>query len=272
MSNFVFNGHNVYYEEHGHGEPLVILNGIFMSCASWSAFLPTFAANFRTILVDMMDQGKSDKMSHEYTQDLQIELVAALFEHMNLSKAHVCGISYGGEVAMSFAGKYPDKVDRMILANTTAVTTNWLRDIGRSWEYAFDSRDGRQFFKTCIPIVYSPMFYDQNYEWAQRREDMFVQTLGAEVYDAFGRLTRSAETHDARHLLPKITAPTLIISAEHDYVTPPYQQKEMAQLIPNAHHITIQDAGHAVMYERPTEFATAVIGFLRIRGRINIVG
>jgi pimeloyl-ACP methyl ester carboxylesterase len=270
MADFIYYGKNVYYEEHGAGEPLLLLNGIFMSCASWAAFVPVFGAELRLILVDFLDQGKSGRMESEYTQDLQAGLVSALLDHLKLEKAHILGISYGGEVAAQFAVKRPERVDRLILSNTTAYTSLWLRDIGRSWEYAFESRDGSRFFKTCIPIVYSPQFYEDNHEWMKAREDMFSKAFDAGTYEAFGRLTRSAETYDVRGGLRKITAPTLVMSSEYDYVTPPHQQRELAAMIPDAAHITVPSAGHALMYEKPSEFAAAVIGFLKLKA-LNIV-
>lgn len=271
MPHFTYVNENVYYEEHGQGPALVVLNGIFMSAASWAAFVPAFSKNHRLILTDFLDQGKSGKMGYEYTQELQVGLVAALLEHLCLPSANILGISYGGEVAMAFAARYPEKVSRLILSNTAAYTSHWLLDIGRSWEYAFNSRDGRQFFKTCIPIIYSPGFYERNYGWASAREEMFVKTFTPAIYDAFGRLTRSAETHDQRPYLSRITAPTLIISSELDFVTPPFQQTELAAAIPGASRVIIPDAGHAVMYEKPVEFAAAVLGFVGADDNIRIV-
>lgn len=271
MATFAFEGRDIYYEEHGQGRPLVVLNGIFMSCASWAAFVPAFAPHCRLILVDMLDQGRSGRMDREYTQAIQAELVLALLAHLSLERASVMGISYGGEVALRLATGHPEKVDRLILSNTTAYTSPWLRDIGHSWEYAFASHDGRQFFKTCIPIVYSPTFYEENYAWASAREEMFVKTFDDAVYDAFARLTRSAETHDVRTGLGRITSPTLVISSEMDYVTPPYQQAELASAIAGASHVRIEGAGHAVMYEKPAAFTALVLGFLLADADIRVL-
>ncbi|MCL2671865.1 MAG: alpha/beta hydrolase [Clostridiales bacterium] len=268
---FIFRGKRIYYESHGNGAPLLILNGIFMSAASWVAFVPAFSRNNRLLLLDMLDQGRSDKMAEEYTQELQADLVLAFLEHLQLEKATLCGISYGGEVAMQVAVRWPERVEKLILSNTCAYTSPWLRDIGKSWEYAFRSYDGHQFFKTCIPIIYSPRFYEENYAWASAREDLFVRVFDRPVYDAFARLTRSAETHDVRDGLPRISAKTLVISSEFDFITPPYMQTELARAIPNAAQVTVPNAGHALMYEKPAEFAALVLGFANADTDIKIL-
>ena len=60
MAEFFYEGKRVYYEVHGdEGQPLVILNGIMMSTASWKSFIPNFSRNNVAILVDFLDQGQS---------------------------------------------------------------------------------------------------------------------------------------------------------------------------------------------------------------------
>ena len=262
MATFDFDGVPIYYESYGEGEPLLILNGIFMSCASWKGFIPAFSAHNRLLLLDLADQGLSGKLDHEYTQELQEQVVIAFLDHLGLEKASICGISYGGEVAIRVAAHHPERVHKLVLSNTTAKTSAWLRDIGHSWEYAMASHDGHCFFATCIPTVYSPGFYDSHEQWAHDREELFVRVFDDAVYDAFARLTRSAETHDERANLSKITAETLVISSQWDFVTPLPNQLELVAAIPGAGHVIIQDSGHAAMYEKPTEFTSLVLGFV----------
>ena len=131
MATFEVDGISLYYEDHGSGEPLVVLNGIFMSCASWKAFVPSFSAHNRLLLLDLVDQGASGRLDHEYTQELQERVVLAFLDHLGLDRAHLCGVSYGGEVALRVATRHPDRVRKLVLANTTAYTSAWLRDIGQ---------------------------------------------------------------------------------------------------------------------------------------------
>lgn len=271
MAYFQFEGKEVYYEVHGQGEPLLLLNGIFMSTASWAAFVPSYSRQNQLILVDFLDQGKSQKLSGEYKQDVHVETIRSLLEHLRLTRVSVVGISYGGEVAMQLVLRYPELVRKLVLANSTCHTNPWLTDMGKAWEYAIGSYDGRQFFKTCIPVVYSPEFYNRNIEWARRREELFAKAFTPEVYDAFLRLVRSAEGLDLREHLPRITVPTLVISSEYDYVTPLPEQELMVRSIPGAGHLLIKACGHASMYEKPVEFSSAVLGFVNSEINIRVV-
>ena len=107
MAYFDFNGKNVYYEEYGEGKPLLLLNGIMMSTLSWTEFIEPFSKDNRLLLLDFLDQGKSDRMTGDYAQEIQADLMKAFFDHIKLDKCTIMGISYGGEVALQFAVKYP---------------------------------------------------------------------------------------------------------------------------------------------------------------------
>src|SRR5690606_37473892 len=103
MSYFRYLNKNVFYEVVGSGEPVLVLNGIMMSTKSWEPFKPFLSQQFQLIFVDFLDQGQSDACDAHYTQDVQVELVKALLDHLSIEKIHVVGISYGGEVALQFA-------------------------------------------------------------------------------------------------------------------------------------------------------------------------
>ena len=102
MPTFEMDGRHIYFESHGQGRPLVLLNGIMMSCVSWQPFVEALSANNRLILVDFLDQGKSEKMvGQTYDHGIQVQVVRRLLEHLNLQSACVAGISYGSEPASS---------------------------------------------------------------------------------------------------------------------------------------------------------------------------
>ena len=274
MAVFGFQGKDVYYETYGEGRPIIVLNGIMMSTASWKEFIEPFSAANQLILVDFLDQGQSAKMVGEkpYTQELQVDLVAALLDHLGLEKTTVLAISYGGEVALQFVLKYPEKVDRLILFNTTPATGNWLRDIGEGWNRAVDNAEA--YYYTTIPVIYSPKFYVGKSDWMDNRRK--VLTEGAfnnkEFLDAMVRLTHSAENYDVTDRLSEIQCPTLVISCQQDYLTPVEEQQKIVAGIPNSQYVIVPGSGHASMYEQPVLFSSLTLGFANnVKLEYNIV-
>ena len=120
MPYFPFAGRQVFYEDHGQGSPLLLLNGVFMSTTSWEPFVPVFSRQNRLLLLDFLDQGKSDKMEYQYSQETQVDVAVALLDYLGLEAAHVVGISYGGQIALRMALTKVGRVTKLVLANTTA--------------------------------------------------------------------------------------------------------------------------------------------------------
>ncbi|MDH8677938.1 alpha/beta hydrolase [Fusibacter bizertensis] len=265
MSFIEVNHNKAYYEVHGEGETsLVILNGIMMSSASWQPFMGMLSKQFKVVLLDFYDQGKSEYLETTYTQDLQVELVKELLTALDLKQVTLMGISYGGEVAMKFAVKYQQMLSKLVLANTTAYTNQQLKAIGDSWIYSAKTYDGKQFFKATIPPIYSSEFYESRVAWLDAREKLFDKVFDEKWYEGFIRLVISAETHDVRDQINVINIPTLIIGADEDIITPLSCQEQIHQEIKNSRFVVIKHCGHASMYEKPIEFFSTVMGFVTV--------
>ena len=146
MAYFDFQGKQIYYEEHGQGRPLLVLNGIMMSCKSWAEFVEPFSEHNRLLLLDFLDQGRSARMDGPFDQALQAQVALALLDHLGIERACVLGISYGGEVALRFAIEHPGRVERLLLFNTTARTGPWLGDIGDAWNLAAGDADANPWW------------------------------------------------------------------------------------------------------------------------------
>lgn len=265
-------GKNIYYEEHGEGDVIVFLNGIMMSTKSWSAFTDMFSEDYKVLYVDLMDQGLSDKADELYTQDVHVEMLKELLKNLNYNKVHLFGISYGGEVAQLFALKYGHMIKSLILANTTSYTNKSMQDLERAWDHAASTYDGSIFFNVTMPSIYSYKFYEENIEWLREREKTFNRLLDENWYNGFRRAIKSANNLNTTDRLHEINVPTMIISSELDTITPVEYQEVLYKNIPNARWTLIKDAGHASMYEKPYEFASILLGFLKtVKYEIQIV-
>lgn len=261
MPTFTMDGKQIYYESYGRGRPLVLLNGIMMSCASWKPFIEALSANNHLLLVDFLDQGRSDKMVGQvYDHGIQVQVVRRLLEHLDLKNACIAGISYGSEVALEFAVTYPEMTERLILLNATAATGWWLGDIGKAWNLAAGS--GEAYYHTSIPVIYSPAFYTERHEWMEKRKELLIPLFGnPDFIGAMQRLTDSSETYDLRDRLGEVQCPTLVVSCQEDYLTPLKEQEYLASHIKACHHVILPNCGHASMYEQPTLFASLIAGF-----------
>lgn len=263
MATFAYKGFKIHYEVNGEGTPILLLNGIMMSTKSWEPFLPSFTKNNQLIRLDFIDQGLSTKANVAYTQMTQVDIVFALLETLEIEKVNVVGISYGGEVALLFASRYPECVERLVLFNTTSYTSPWLKEIGYQWNRIGQTRDGQAYYQATIPSIYSPSFYENRLAWMKQRELLLVPIFSNPIFlDAMERLTNSAEDFDVRDTVKAIQAPTLIVAADEDYLTPLNNQKLLHELLPQSELVLLPGVGHASMYEKPMLFMTLVLGFI----------
>ena len=264
MSTFTFEGKSIFYRTVGNGEPLLIMNGIMMSTRSWTPFEKHFGGNNFLILLDLLDQGQSAKMDGPFDQSIQAEVVLALLNELGVDKVSILGTSYGGEVALKFAAKYPDRVKKMVLANTVARTNAWLTEIGDAWNFAAGNPEA--YYCTTIPTIYSPAYYERKKEWLAQRKKVLTETAFAneDFLNSMIRLTNSAREHDVTEVLKDITAPTLIISCDQDHITPMEEQRYLKEHMRNAELVILPETGHAAFYERPYLFVSIVLGFINL--------
>ncbi len=263
---FDFEGKQIYYEKYGVGKPIILLNGVMMSTVSWKPFIPSLSEANTLILLDFLDQGNSFKMTCGYSQDIQVEVLKALLDHLNLEKASVMGISYGGEVALKFAIKYANRIDRLLLFNTTAKTGDWLKDIGRGWNQIGDTLDGQAYYNITIPVIYSSGFYQREIAWMKNREAKLIPLFSTSTFqDRMKRLVNSAEDHDCQKDVHKITNPTLIVACMEDTLVPKVEQDFLAREIKNSQYVAVMGSGHASMYEKPLTFVSLVLGFVNAK-------
>lgn len=253
----------LYYETHGAGEPVIFLNGIMMSTIGWAAFIPPLSKKFNLILVDFRDQGRSSQMREPYDQDLHVGDLIRLFDHLNLSRAHVMGVSYGGQVALRLAILHPNRIKSLCLLNTPGRITSRLLEIGKAWEAAAELGDGAKFFQLALPHIYSEPFYEEHAEFLRERKAAFQAMLTREWFDGFIRLSRSAEHFSvSKRQLQNIEAPTLVVGSGRDSVVSDEALDYVRENIPGCEYIVIPNAGHAAFLEKMGEFLTIITGFV----------
>jgi 3-oxoadipate enol-lactonase len=263
MPNFNFKNYVINYDVKGEGKPILLLNGIMMSIPSWEPFVKNLTNQNQLIRVDFIDQGMSSRVTEDYTLDLQVEVVKALIDELKIEKTNIVGISYGASVALLFGTKYPQHVERMIVANGTGYTHPWLKDIGKAWNLAAATKNGEAYYFTAIPPVYSPYFYEAKLDWMKAREKILTPIFRNEIFiNAMIRLTNSSETYDVMAKLHTIEFPVLIIGSDQDYLTPFQEQLKLHELIRKSQIVKLINSGHASMYEKPFLFTSLVLGFI----------
>jgi pimeloyl-ACP methyl ester carboxylesterase len=128
------NGIQIYYEEHGKGDPLLLIQGLGYPSGMWFLQIPALARNFRTIVFDNRGVGRTDKPDEEYSIPLMASDAAGLLHALGIKKAHVVGVSLGGYIAQELALSQPDLVDRLVLLATSCGGPEYVELTQAFWE------------------------------------------------------------------------------------------------------------------------------------------
>ena len=258
------NGINIYYEVHGEGKPIILLNGILASTASWALQVPALVnSGYKVILMDFRGQWKSDKPRERYSMYQQADDVKGLLDFLGIEKTNVLGISYGGEVGMIFAIKYPELVNSLIVACSIPKVDRYARLIADKWMMAARLRSGKYLFLSMVTDIYSPNFINEKWDFIEKTILSFEEV----DFEAFIELLKSFMELNILNDLPKIKAPTLIITAGRDRTKPDIYSKMMHKKIANSELKVIEGAGHVVNWEKPEEFNKIVLEFLEKHNR-----
>jgi pimeloyl-ACP methyl ester carboxylesterase len=109
------NGTQIYYEVRGEGPPLVMLHGGVTPSEMFGAPLDAMAKHFKVIAIHARGHGLSKDTAAPWSLEQDADDVAAVLRHLNIAKASVMGYSFGGGIALQFAFRHPDMLDRLVL-------------------------------------------------------------------------------------------------------------------------------------------------------------
>ncbi len=254
------NGIDLYYELHGPQDApvLVLSNGILMSTASWAFQTPILSRHYRPLLYDCRGQWQSDHPREPYSMEQHADDLAALLDALDIPRAHIGGVSYGGELSLIFAYKYPQKTLSLIVGSVVSEIGPVLRGIGETWREAALRGDPDLFFQVTYPFNFSGRWIAANapaLEQAKTRYALLDMPAIVNLCDAFLKLDITRELH-------RITAPTLLMAGEDDNLKPRAYADKIAAEIPQAQYALIPRAGHAAMWEQVNLFNSLVLGFL----------
>src|SRR4029077_10122354 len=110
MTTAKFDSIELYYEEHGRGDPLLLIMGLAADSTAWIFQVPDFARRYRTITFDNRGVGRSSKPPGPYTIHEMADDAVALLDALDVRRAHVVGVSMGGMIAQEIVLRHPSRV------------------------------------------------------------------------------------------------------------------------------------------------------------------
>jgi len=263
MKHAHVNGIKIAYGVRGSGPPLVLIMGYRLSSLAWPLdFIDALADRFTVVLFDNRGTGSSEKPTLGYEISNMARDLGGLLDHLEIPRANVLGYSMGGAIAQDFVRQFPDRVLRLVLCATTCGgprATYASPSIVRVMR-ELDGLKPEEVARRIWRVTYSPGYRANHRKLAEdqmRREIAAPTPLHAAdlQFQAFAEF-------DCSEALPKVEAPTLVLTGDLDELVSPQNSRLIASLIPRASRIVIPGCGHRMMWEATDECVEFVTEFL----------
>jgi 3-oxoadipate enol-lactonase len=247
----------LYYETTGVAsrEVLVLSNSLGSNLHMWDKVFPLLESTYEVVRYDSRGHGRSSVPPGPYSINQLGRDLLFLLDHLGIERVNLCGLSLGGMVAMWMGIYAPQRVHRMVLANTGArilTPEMWDQRIATVHESGM-----AQLAAATLERWFTPSYRNEQAADMETIRNMIAATDPAGYIACCGALRDT----DLRDDIGAITVPALVITGTRDPATPPSNGRALHAAVPNAKYVEL-DASHLSAWERADEFADAVIAFL----------
>lgn len=234
---------NIFYQEEGKGEPVVLIHGVGLDHTMWHKQINELSKCLRVIAYDMLGHGKSEKLRGPYTLSQFVDQLSGLLHYLNVKTCHVVGFSMGGMVAQAFALKNRSKMKTLTLMSAVANRTAEQRSaiLKRVNEVKIKGPDST--IEPAIQRWFNKEFLQANEETVNQIRATLRKNNPASYLSAYALFATADQ--ELWPQLEQINVPTLIVTGENDAGSTPYMSRQMherikaseLQIVPNIKHM-----------------------------------
>jgi 3-oxoadipate enol-lactonase len=260
MPKIHVNGIDLFYDIRGRGESLILIAGFDCDSSYWSAVMPALENKYQVIRLDNRGVGQSSAPDSPYSIKQMAGDAFSLLNYLGISKVHVAGHSMGGQIAQELALAHPEKVKSLILLSSWAKGSIKFNSLIETFGDLPKVLDGKIYQKVLLPWMLTEKIYStgaiaeiiniiENYPFLPTPQGLYHQSRAIIHNETSDRITN-------------IYCPTLVLVGKEDILTPVTFSEQLADGIPNAELVVIEDVGHGFLVESPDAVVKVMLKFL----------
>jgi aminoacrylate hydrolase len=251
---------SLYYEEHGSGEPLLLVPGLGGVGATFFKQLPELSRRYRVIVHDHRGCGQSDRTLMRYSVEQMTHDTLRLMDALKIERAHFLGHSTGGAIGQIIATQEPRRLGKLILSSTWTHCDAFFTRLFEARHAVLKHTGPMRYLRATTAVLYPPWWVAQNETLAAEQERQQAASFPP-VEVVLSRI-EAILRFDRRGELSRIGTPTLVTVAVDDVVTPLYFSQALAKAIPGAMLKVFEAGGHMPYQVIDAEYTRAVLDFL----------
>lgn len=254
------------YHDIGTGAPVVLIHGSGPGVSAWANWRMNLQAiadhGLRCIAPDMPGFGYSDAPADlRFSRDMWVDHFAAFVDSQTDEKISIIGNSFGGGIALAYAIRFPERVDRLVLMGSAGLDFPLTPGLDKVWGHVATLDNMREVLRI---FAFDPALVNDGLAELRHRA-----TLRPGVMEAFSAMFPAPRQERVRALaspedqVASVKAPVLVIHGQEDRVVPVEVSQRLFALLPNAELHLFRNCGHWTQIEKAARFNSLVGSFLR---------
>lgn len=244
----------IFYEEHGSGDPVLLVNGLGADHTAWALQTESLRDSFRVVVFDNPGVGQTEGPPGPYTTALFADVAVSLLTHLEIERAHVVGASMGGLIAQQIGVRHPTVVRSLAIHCPWWEADAYTSALIRSWQTIARAAGMPDLLRQIWLWVFTPRFYAEHPETFVELERQIAGSPHPQTVDAFCDQAEACLTHVALEEVASIDVPTLITVGDTDILTPPAHARTLHERIRGSVLHVWREMGHAPFWEIPDAF------------------
>ena len=265
MPKISVNDIEIYYEIHGEGFPIVMIQGLSANTDWWTKeILESLGEDFKLIIFDNRGAGNTENTDLDFSIKMLADDTLTLMDVLNINRFHVFGVSMGGIIAQELVNNYPERVEKLILGCTHC---GGSKQILPSQEVLYIlNRDHKKItpeklIEGTIPLLFTEDFIKNDPEFIEcYRQKLLKSPMSPE---SFHRQINAIANFNNYLKLENITCPTLIIHGKKDVLVPYENAEILNKRIANSKLILLDEAAHSFFQPKPEKIIKEIKDFLK---------
>lgn len=245
----------------GNGPPVLLIHGVGARLENWDGVAAVLARNFKVVRYDLRGHGQSSKVPGPYTLDMFADDAAALLDHLGIERAHVAGHSLGGMIAVTFARKYPQRVDRLAVLSAAAGRTEDERRRVTERIALIAAGIPGDHFRNSLSRWFTDEFRAAHPELMEQYAARNRENDPACYAAAYTVLATGEVAPDLKH----VKAPTLVVTGERDLGSNPRMSRFIHEGVAGSELRILPRLRHSILIEAPRTVAGLLEPFFEDR-------
>jgi len=258
LKTFLYKNTTISYTDSGEGRAIILLHGFLENKKMWQDYAAFFYENYRIITIDLLGHGESECLGYVHEMEENARAVNAVLENLKIEKAIILGHSMGGYIGLAFAELYPEKLQKLVLLNSTSKEDTAEKKLNRTRAI----KAVKQNYTSFVSMAIANLFSENNRErLANEIEKVKTEALKTPLQGIVASLEGMKIRKDRENILKRNLFPVLLILGKKDPVLN-YDESISQIKNTNAQLVSFED-GHMSQIENKEDLKKVLSDFFR---------